>query len=200
MSKLNTAFSLGLAHMLAQAHAEAGLVQFNELQRVCYEAKGAKQPLDALKLLQYAAPAAVSMALALELFLKVVHLQHFGSHPNIHDLSKLWSTIPDATQRAIAEAYAVNHARPLPQEAGHFNLAFAENAAQLPAVPVIALPTFVEAIAHLSDAFVMWRYVYERFTVPQNAGIDFKALICAIEAVQAAVATHGGNARVTFGP
>jgi hypothetical protein len=196
---IHSFFPIAVAHLLAKAHADVGLAQFNELQRVIHEAKRKGEKANFLLLLKHGAPAAMSMGLALELFLKTLHLQHFNRHPNTHDLVALWRNLPGQTREIRTRSYVSHYARSHPFEVTYFTMAAAENASVLPDAQRPQLATFDAAVAHLRDVFVVWRYLHEKFQLPQVTGIDFSALIAAIESVSEAVASFPGDTRITIG-
>ena len=59
--------------------------------------------------------------------------------------------------------------------------------------------TFEAALAHARDVIVTWRYLYEHLELRESIGLHFKAILCLIEAVHAAIHTYKGDSRVVVG-
>ena len=194
------ALTLGLARALARAHADAGLQQFNSFQAAAHEAKRDPALASYLRYIHYAVPAATSLSFAAELFLKVIHFQHFGSYPGkCHDLVELFAALPLACRESMAATYAKQYGRTLPFEVVHFGLAAGPDANSTPRNIVPDLPTLDLALSHLRNVFNSWRYIYETMEVPVSDGVHFKALLAVIETANAQVDGHPGDSCVSYG-
>ena len=191
--------TLAMARLVAEAHARTGLAEFNELQRASHEAKQKAQKPSFSELVGHAAPAATYLALALELHLKVLHFQHFQTYPQTHKLLDICSAFPSDTIAVVSKAYEEFYSRPTPFEVEHCAFAAAGSDASYGPYQIPNVSTFPAAMAHASNAFVVWRYFYERLISPEQIGIHFKALLCLIEAVHSAIAGYKGNASVKIG-
>lgn len=190
--------TLAMARLVAEAHARTGLIEFNGLQRASHEAKQKGQKPSFSELVGHAAPAATYLALALELHLKILHYQHFQFYPQTHKLIDICSSLPSDTIATVSQAYEKFYPRPTPFEVMHCAFAAAGNHASCASNQIPDVSTFTAAMAHASNAFVVWRYFYEKLVSPQQIGIHFKALLCLIEAVHSAIVEYKGNASVTI--
>jgi hypothetical protein len=126
--------------------------------------------------LHYAAPAAVSLGLALELFLKVLSLQHSGSHIQEHDLRQLWKQIPPSSQAVIADSYqkelGLLLAADNPPLITYITFDMAQETDQFKGVTRPDVSSIEAALSHLASTFERWRYLYENFDLPVQSGID----------------------------
>lgn len=131
--------------------------------------------------------------------LKVVHFQNFGKYPRTHDVLAIVRGLPQETTMSMDKFYKQMYARPEPPEVVHFSVGLDMQGSpraphQLPDVSSLQL-----AAEHVRDAFVIWRYVYERLEAPKPVDIHFKALLCLIEAAKNQVAQFKGNSQVIIG-
>jgi hypothetical protein len=199
MSAAPRQITLPMARLLAETHADIGLAQFNDLQRVKHEAKSQGQPLSFVDLVRRGVPAALSLSLALELELKVLHYQHFEKYPQTHDLLKICAALEATTVAAMERRYDELFSRPLPLEVVHLGITAVGNAEAFPETELPDVSTFHAALRHVAGAYVLWRYVYEEFEAPQEIGLHFKALLCLVETVHDSIVSFKGNAKVTLG-
>lgn len=194
-----TPLTLAIARQLAEGHANAGLHHFNELHRRVEESKRSGRTLDFNEMIVLACPAATSLSFALELGLKVLHFQHFTTYPRTHDLVAICGTLSADSRKLLESTYDRMFSRKEPPECTHFTIAMASDAH--PASPEVMpdVSTFTAALSHASDVFVTWRYLYEHLELGEPIGLHFKAILCLIEAVHAAIQTYNGNAKVEIG-
>jgi len=191
--------TVAMARAMAQAHADAGLQQFNTLQAVAAKSRDEPQTTSYLEHMHYAVPAATSLAFAAELFLKVVHFQIFHSDPHEHDLVKLYQSLPASSRSSLESRYREMYRRDLPFNVVHFALAAGHDSASIPAATVPELATLDLALSHLRDVFTSRRYIYETMEAPTSSGIHVKSLLCLIDALRVQIDTHKGGGRVEFG-
>ncbi len=191
--------TVAMARAVAQAHADAGLQQFNTLQAVAAKSRNEPQSASYVEHVHHAVPAATSLAFAAELFLKVVHFQSFHIYPHEHDLVKIYQSLPAASRDSLGTTYGEMYRRDLPMNVVHFALAAGHDSASIPAAAAPDLPTIDLALSHLRDVFTSWRYIYETMEAPTSSGIHFKALLCLIDALHVQIDAHKGGGRVEFG-
>lgn len=184
------------AHMLAKAHADAALAQFNDLQRLAHERKKLGAGVDFKLYFSSALPAATGLALALELTLKVVYFQNFGKFPQHHDLEKMVQSLPRATRGFLAATYDEIYSQNHPFEVTHLALSFAEPGEAHPDTSPPDLSSFADGLAHANFAYIKWRYVYEHMEMTEAVHIHFRPLLALIEAAHAAIDAHKGDIRV----
>jgi hypothetical protein len=197
----NRPITLAIARKLAEGHANAGLHHFNELHRLVEESKRADRSLDFNEVIVLACPAATSLSFALELGLKVLHFQHSGTYPCTHDLVAICGKLPTDSRSILESTYDQMFGREEPSECNYFTVVTATATDAQPALPqaVPDVSTFGAALSHASDVFVTWRYLHEHLELRKSMGLHFKAILCLIEAVHAAIQNYKGNARVVIG-
>lgn len=195
---MEAAFSLPLARLLAKGHADAALLQFNELQRVAQAQKEAGKVLTFQQCVEHAIPAATSLALALELALKVLYYQCHGKYPRTHDLKQIVAQLPTTDRLVLADTYGEMYARDIYFHVMHIGLSFAEGDQAAETAPMPDLSQFEAGLAHASASYVKWRYLYEHMESPADTQVHFKALLSLVEAAHAAITAHRGNATVTM--
>jgi hypothetical protein len=147
----------------------------------------------------YAVSAATSLALALELTLKVVHFQNFGKYPRTHDVLAIVRGLPEETRMSMDKFYKEMYARQEPPDVVHFSVGLDMQGSPRTPHQVPDVSSLQLAVEHVRDAFVIWRYVYERLETPKPVDIHFKALLCLIEAAKNEVAQFRGNSQVIMG-
>lgn len=196
---MSNPFSIALARLLAKGHADAALAQFNDLQRVAYDRKQQGLGPDFQQYVERAVPAAASLALALELALKVLYFQHRGQYPKTHNLEHIVDGLSAESQQIMRETYELIYAREHPLEVVHFALSFAESGQDSPSASAPDLSAFRAGLSHASAAYVKWRYLYEHMESPDATHVHFKALLSLVEAAHAAISAYKGTFTVKFG-
>lgn len=136
------------------------------------------------------------MTLALELFLKICHFQHYGVFLRGHDLVATARGLPQNCLETLRQSYTEFRAsQPIFRAAIYelrLNAPMSETAAGGSEKP----DSFDAALAKANGAYQAWRYFYESLTA-KNVTVDFRQLLALIEAAHKAVESHKGNARIT---
>ena len=199
MTSARRPITLAIARKLAEGHANAGLHHFNELHQLVEESKRSGRTLDFNQVIVKAVPAATSLSFALELGLKVLHFQHFGTYPLTHDLVAILGKLSAASQSELERTYNGMFARQEPPECTYFTVVMTSDTDTALPQSMPDVSTFKAALEHANDVFVTWRYLYEHLELRQSMGLHFKAVLCLLEAVHAAIQAYKGNARIVAG-
>ncbi|MEJ0098711.1 MAG: hypothetical protein WDO12_02795 [Pseudomonadota bacterium] len=132
--------------------------------------------------------AAANLCRALEIYVKILHFQHFRLLPEEHDLPEIISKLPMDSRHHLSETYEINIARSASLKISSFTLSNSERGWHLLEAPEPRMETFDDAIEHLSEIHLAWRRTYERLFEPQTTTLNFRALLAAIAAVDIVIA------------
>lgn len=189
---------LPLAVRVAKAHAEVGLAQFNALQRAISNEANQSDATNLLLRTQHAIPAGTSMALALELFLKICRFQHYGVFPRGHDLVAIVRGLPQSRLELLRQTYTESRASQPIFRAAIYALGLNAPPPKTAIAGSEKPDSFDTALAKANGAYQAWRYFYESLST-KGVTVDFRQLLALIEAAHKGVESHEGNARIALG-
>lgn len=189
---------LPLAVRVAEAHAEVGLAQFNALQDAISNEASRNDTINLLMRTQYAIPAGTSMTLALELFLKICHFQHYGAFPRGHDLVAIARGFPQNCLQMLRQTYTESRAGQPVFRAAIYELGLKAPTPKTARAGSEKPDLFDTALAKANGAYQAWRYFYESLNT-KGVTVDFRQLLALIDAAHKAVESHKGNARIVLG-
>lgn len=188
---------LPLSVRVAEAHAEVGLAQFNALQDAIANEADRNDAINLLVRTQHAIPAGTSMTLALELFLKICHFQHYEVFPRGHDLVAIARGLPQNCLAMLRQTYTKSRASQPIFRAAIYELGLNAPTPKMATAGNEKPDSFDTALAKANGAYQAWRYFYESLST-KGVTVDFRQLLALIEAAHKAVESHKGNARIVL--
>ncbi|WP_426805412.1 hypothetical protein [Stenotrophomonas sp. SrG] len=189
-------FSIALAVPLAQAYADMGLRQYNELAEM-YKSNmegSTNFIIDG----SAAIASATVLALSAELLLKIANFQATGRYPKGHDLAALVRSLPSEQTDFLSSAYSqLVAANP---NLLSFKIQLLPSGTESPAGPgeTRAPMTFDDAVAQAAPLFVKLRYLYEQVTKGFDSTIDFRGLLPLVNGLLGLVAAPRSGPRWTI--
>ncbi|MBT2558211.1 hypothetical protein J7E24_10480, partial [Hymenobacter sp. ISL-91] len=120
-------------------------------------------------------PAAVNLALAIELYLKAIHSLSASRPPNTHELWRLFKTLPQLTMLSLGQKYKDILPTKVDQlKAIHMTLK--QGGEQHKAKPIPSSTTVKELLTAHNHSFMNWRYLHEFSSKGYDYHFDFHAI------------------------
>lgn len=189
-------FSIALAVPLAQAYADMGIRQYNELAEMF------RSNMEGSTNVIFDGSAAIAsatvLALSAELLLKIANFQATGSYPKGHDLAALVRSLPPGQIDFLSSAYSqLLAANP---NFLSFKIQLLPSGTDSPTGPdaTRAPMTFDEAVAQAAPLFVKLRYLYEKVTQGFDSTIDFRGLLPLVNGLLCLVSAPRSGPRWTI--
>ena len=146
-----------------------------------------------------AVPAATSLALALELNLKVLYFQCHGEYPATHKLINIISALPTAIKNLLDTNYIELFNRDTGLKITHLHISFIPLGEGQSKIIVPNVSNFDLAIEYATSSYVKWRYLYEYLDTPEDCLIHFKSLLCLVESVMFVIEKFQGTTQLKLG-
>jgi hypothetical protein len=143
-----------------------------------------------------------TLALGLELLLKVHHFQVVGEYPFGHDVQKLGSSLPAPELDRVREIYKSLFDDPSVSKGVEFRYSTRPPGDGEKKWEPVDVSTYDLAIAYVGPMYVRWRYIYEEFQDEMDIRVAFAPLYFLTRAIHLAIRGFKGSTTInmTDGP